>query len=271
MPLALALDAIDQAHALGTVEEIYAEGGEPFLLYPVLLEVVRHAHELGMRAGIVTNGYFATTVDDAVHWLKPLQDAGLTSLSVSDDSFHQEASATLTPPQRVAEAAQRLGITVDTICIQPPRTVHEAHAKGTPIAGGEVRFRGRAAEKLLTEDVPRHPWDSFSECPDEDWVELGRLHLDPYGYLYPCQGIAVGNLRRQSLAEIVRTYDPEAHPIVGPILKGGPAELVRAHGLPLHGNFADACHLCYAARQALRERYPGHLAPPEVYGAQPFA
>ena len=33
-------------------------------------------------------------------------------------------------------------------------------------------------------------------------------------------------------------------------------------------SYVDACHLCYEARCALRERFPEHLAPLYVYGAE---
>lgn len=266
MPLAMALDAVRQARDLGTVTEIFVEGGEPFLLYPVMLEIIRHASALGLDSGVVTNGYYATTVRDAEIALKPLKAAGLTSLSVSDDAFHSDPADGATPASRVVEAARRLDIAVNTICIQSPQTCLEVREKGTPIEGGTVRFRGRAVEKLLSTDLPRKPWESFSECPDEDFEQIGRLHLDPFGYLYPCQGLVVGNLKHASLSQIVRRYNPSSRPVIGPILHGGPAELVRMYSLPLHDTYADACHLCYLARQMLRERFPDDLAPAQVYG-----
>lgn len=266
MPLAMALDAVRQAYALGTIEEIYLEGGKPFLVYPVMLEIVREATRLGLASGVVTNGFFAVTVADAELWLKPLQQAGLNSLSVSDDLFHSDPDAGPSPAARTVEAARRLGIEVGTICIEPPREETDRKAKGAPILGGGVRFRGRAIEKLADAALPRKPWTSFNACPNEDFVELGRLHLDPLGFLYPCQGVVVGNLRTETLATIVHKYRPEAEPVIGPILKGGPAELVRRYHLPLESDYLDACHLCYRARQLLRERYPAALGPPQVYG-----
>ena len=68
-------------------------------------------------------------------------------------------------------------------------------------------------------------------------------------------------LREQPLAEIMRQFDPHAHPIVGPLLAGGPAEIVRAYGVEHEEGYADHCHLCYEARSALRERFPEVLAP----------
>jgi hypothetical protein len=65
---------------------------------------------------------------------------------------------------------------------------------------------------------------------------------------------------------MLESYDPHAHPIIGPLVKGGPAELIRAYDLPHEDGYVDACHLCYEARCALRERYPDALGPPSVYG-----
>ena len=76
----------------------------------------------------------------------------------------------------------------------------------------------------------------------------------------------VGNLLRTPLKEICATYDADAHPIVGPLLEGGPAELVRRCALAHEDSYADTCHLCYASRRALRDRFPQILGPDQMYG-----
>ena len=68
------------------------------------------------------------------------------------------------------------------------------------------------------------------------------------------------------LAELLGSYDPAEHPICGPLLRGGPAALAQACGVDGKDGFIDACHLCYEARRAVRERYPEYLTPPLVYG-----
>lgn len=76
-----------QGQELGTVKSIYFEGGEPFLYYAVLLQGIREAAQMGFSVGIVSNAYWATSLDDAIEWLKPM--AGLVQdLSVSSDLFH---------------------------------------------------------------------------------------------------------------------------------------------------------------------------------------
>ena len=97
-------------------------------------------------------------------------------------------------------------------------------------------------------------------------IDPGRVHVDPFGYVHICQGIALGNLYKQSLAEIVAAFDAQSHPISGPLLTGGPAGLVRRFDLPLAGDYADACHLCDTARRSLRPLFPEILAPDQMYG-----
>ncbi len=58
---------------LGTVETVYFAGGEPSLYYPLLLEGLRLAASLGLRAGVVTNAYWATSVEDAEIWLESVR------------------------------------------------------------------------------------------------------------------------------------------------------------------------------------------------------
>ena len=126
-------------------------------------------------------------------------------------------------------------------------------------------YRGRAAQKLV--GMTRLlPWHQLTECPHEDLRDPGRVHLDPLGYLHICQGISIGNIWQKRLKEICSTYDPMAHPVTGPILAGGPAELVRSYKLPHQAAYADACHLCYSARLALRSRFPEELSPDQMYG-----
>jgi MoaA/NifB/PqqE/SkfB family radical SAM enzyme len=266
MTLAQVRDLLHQARDLGTVSSVYFEGGEPFLFYPVLLRGLEEAAALGFQLGIVTNCYWATSVEDAIEWLRPIAELGITDLSLSSDLFHGEAMLT-NDAQNAQAAARQLGLPDNTITIEAPEgcDAYSTGAPGEPIEGGSVRFRGRAASKLV-EGVERHPWSEFTACPDEDLVDPGRVHVDGLGHVHICQGLIIGNVQERPLAEIVESYDPARHPVIGPLLDGGPAELARRFGLPEGESYADACHLCYLLRDALRPRFPSLLAPDQVYG-----
>ena len=254
-----------EAAASGTIKWIYFEGGEAFLHYQNLLSGIRKAKDCGFDTGIVTNAYWATSDTDAIEWLKPF--AGLVDdLSISSDTYHGSHEGE-NLPECARRAARRLGIPVDFISVAEPETAHAAGAAGKMPAGeSAVLYRGRAAE-LLASSVEAKHWEQFAECPWEDLQHPERLHVDPFGNLHICQGISIGNLLKHPLAEIMAGYDPATHPIVGPLLAGGPAEIVRQYQIPHLDGYADHCHLCYASRCALRQRFPEELTPDQMYGA----
>jgi organic radical activating enzyme len=253
-----------QARSLGTVKWIYFEGGEPFLYYAVLVRGMKEAAEAGFRVGLVSNGYWATSVEDALEWLRPL--AGLIEdLSISSDLYHWSENLSQ-QAKNASVAAEQLGIPIGLISIAQPEATNAASVIGQLPAGeSAIMYRGRAAEKLVAR-AARQPWTQFTECPHEDLREPGRVHIDPFGNVHICQGISLGNVFDTPLDEICETYDADSHPITGPLLQGGPAELVRRHGLPHVDGYADACHLCYEARRALRGRFPEILTPDQMYG-----
>jgi len=252
---------------IGTVETVYFEGGEPFLYYPLLLEGLRLAATLGLRAGIVTNAYWATSTEDAEIWLRPIRDIGIADLSVSDDAFHQNTGKD-NPAKQALAAARNLGIPCDTICIESPSPApcrRESPSKGQPVIGGGVLFRGRAAEKL-TAGLPRRTREELTTCPHEELEEPARVHLDCYGNVHICQGLSMGNMWETPLSSLVRQYNARQHPICGPLVSGGPMALAKEYGLELGDDFVDECHYCYTVRKALVDRFPSYLAPKQVYG-----
>jgi MoaA/NifB/PqqE/SkfB family radical SAM enzyme len=165
-------------------------------------------------------------------------------------------------------AAQKLDIPIGIISIAPPEVGDAASAVGQlPIGETAVMYRGRAAEKLVTQTKLKR-WEQFTACPYEDLREPERFHIDPLGYVHICQGISLGNLFRTPLSEICEQYIPDAHPITGPLLQGGPAELVRCYELSCEENYADACHLCCEVCRVLRGRFPDILTPDQMYGVK---
>ena len=260
---------LDQAEALGTVDTIYFEGGEPFLFYPVLLDGIRQARRRGFAVGIVTNGYFATSMENARFFLDPFRDFGIADLSISDDIFHYE-NRQENAARRAFEAAQGMNLPAAILALDPGGsgpdiTASPREEKKGVVTGGSIMFRGRAAARL-SQYAGKKDWRQFTTCPYEDLINPSRLHVDAYGNLQICQGICMGNIWEHPLVELVRDYSPPAHSICGPLINGGPAQLARVLGYtPPPEGVADACHLCWLARKACRDKYPGILEPAQVY------
>jgi len=259
----------DELAKIETIECVYFEGGEPFLFYPLMYEGIRIAHDMGFRTGVVTNAYWATSEGDAELWLKPLHELGISDISISDDEFHYEDKET-SPAKHALNAAKKLGMSHGSIDIDRP-TVEEGidkkQAKGEPVVGGGVMFRGRAVEKLI-EGFPRRPWEEFTECPYEDLKNPERVHLDAYGNIHLCQGLSMGNMWDAPLSKIVKQYSADSHPICGPLINGGPARLAKEYDVEHEDEYVDACHMCYLVRLALLDKFPQYLAPRLVYGLE---
>ncbi len=253
-----------EAHELGTVEWLWLEGGEPFLYYPIMLRTALEAAQMGFKVGLLSNAYWATEVEDAVEWLQPFAGV-IDDLAISTDLYHFSEKVSQ-QSKHVREAAAKLGIPVGVIQVAEPEASDAAAAKGTlPPGQTRVMYRGRAAAKLV-DRAQQRSWMEYTQCPYEELREPARVHVDPFGHLHICQGISVGNLFDAPLVEICETYDAEMHPITGPLLKGGPAELVSRYSLPHKEQYADACHLCDTARRSLRDTFPKVLGPDQMYG-----
>ncbi|HVO64364.1 MAG TPA: radical SAM protein [Terriglobales bacterium] len=178
-----------QIHEIPGIDTVYFEGGEPFLFYPILLESLRMARDSGLQSGIVTNGYWATSVEDARRWLLQLLDLGIVDFSVSDDEFHS-TKRDASPGAMAYLPAKKLGLPCDRICVEAPRVEIRGGPsgdKGQPVTGGRVLFRGRAAEKL-TAGLPIRPWRDLTTCPHEELAAPERVHVDAFGNLHVCQG-----------------------------------------------------------------------------------
>lgn len=258
-------EILNQAEKVGSIEWIYIEGGEPVLYYPILLWGLREAKKRGFKTGFITNAYWATSVEDAKEWLKPIAKIGIQDAIISDDLFHYGKEEENLSKYAV-QACKELRIPVSSISIEDPKHYSEEKEwKGKPVTEGAVLFKGRPAEKLV-ENLPRKPWETFNKCLDEDFSDQKRVHIDPFGYVHLCQGITMGNLKRKPLHVLFKQFSPQKHPICGPLLKGGPAELLRTYDVQHEKAYVDECHECYSARLKLRKMFPEVLAPDQMYG-----
>jgi MoaA/NifB/PqqE/SkfB family radical SAM enzyme len=252
---------LKQAKETETVGSIYFEGGEPFLYYGILLEGVKKASDMGFKVGIVTNGYWANDIDDAIIWLKPM--AGLLNdLSISSDLFHYDDQMSK-QAKNITLAAEQLGLPLGIISITQPISDEKKSNQGD--SDSSIMYRGRAAKNLINRATHKS-FKSFTTCPYENLREPGRLHLDPLGNLHICQGIIIGNIFQRHLKDICNDYDPDNHPITGPLLRGGPVELSSKYDLAHAEEYADECHMCYESRIKIRQDHPEFLQPDQVYG-----
>ncbi len=255
-----------EAKNLGTVDYVSIEGGEPFLYYPIMLRAVEEAVKLGFHVEILSNCYWASCPEDAIEWLLPIAEAKDVELSLSSDLYHGE-SWEIEDAKNAVKAANALNIKVGIIAVKYPKAEVPcpSEIEGAKVDLWELMYRGRASSKLI-DKASKKPWREFTKCPYEDFTNQERVHIDPFGYVHICQGISIGNAWRKPFSKIIEEYNPYENPILEPLIRGGPAALVEKFNLPHDEAYADACHLCYAARCMLRKKHPDMLVPDQMYG-----
>jgi len=259
-------DILAEAKKLETVDCVSLEGGEPFMYYPIMIKAVEEAEKLGFRVEILSNCYWASCPEDAVEWLLPIAEAKDVELGLSSDLYHGE-SWQIEEVKNAVKAANGLNVKVGILAIKYPNAdvPCPSEIEGAKVGLYELMYKGRAASKLAV-DADKKSWREFTKCPYEDLVNPERVHVDSLGYVHVCQGISIGNAWQKSFSKIIREYDPYGNPILEPLVRGGPIALVEKFDLPHDEFYADACHLCYAARCLLRKKYPDTLGPDMMYG-----
>jgi MoaA/NifB/PqqE/SkfB family radical SAM enzyme len=254
-----------EAKKLGTVNFVSVEGGEPFLYYPIMVQLVKEATSLGFHVEVLSNCYWANCVEDAVDWLRPMANAENVEFSFGSDLYHGKTWETA-EVRNAVNAANRLKIKAGVIAVKNPfaQALCPNQVEGVKVSLWELMFRGRAASKL-TDGAGKKPWREFAKCPYEDFVNQKRVHIDPFGWVHVCQGISIGNAFQKPLSEIIQEYDPSGNPVLEPLIRGGPTALVEKFNLSHDDSYADACHLCFAARLAMRNKFPTILTPNQMY------
>jgi MoaA/NifB/PqqE/SkfB family radical SAM enzyme len=259
-------------------EKIHLTGGEPFLCYEHLLDVMHKAKEqdFGNVDLIETNAFWA--VDDNIirERLKQLDELGMKKLKISCDPFHQEY-IDLELVRRLAEIGiAMLGsgrvlvrwqkyldhpINIKNLSSNERAKIFRQAMKDYP-----CRLTGRAAANLAHLDELK-PVEKFKDqnCKNT-FLGAKGVHIDPFGNVFSgtCSGIIVGNVNQKPLDEIWQNQ------IIHTLFESGPYNLLdkfpQLQALKLK-KFNDKCHLCTTARQHLFENNiaPETIGPPQCY------
>jgi hypothetical protein len=201
------------------VKGVAFTGGEPFVYYRDLLAILNATQDSGLPFRIVTAAHWAESVEAARQKLLPLQERGLTELSVSTDPSHQ-AFVPSTFAEHAVEAAQSLGITCELAGVfwdsdtQVKDVVRVA--PGVRTTGNLAVPIGRGKGRRVTPEDYRVGEERFLGCGKPQSYDLT---VYPDGEVYPCCSggfniqarLSFGNLRQEPLRDIVERMHGDAY------------------------------------------------------------
>ncbi|MBN1126248.1 MAG: 4Fe-4S cluster-binding domain-containing protein [Sedimentisphaerales bacterium] len=288
MPVDTALSAWQSLRKLaGDTASVHLTGGEPFVIYDHLAELMTQAHQqgLGRVDTVETNGYWATDRQQIVERLGYLDSVGLGRLKISWDPFHAEFIDLACIQILVETARQVLGparvlvrwekYLQDPVKFDRLNTAQKQTTYCNAAMDDSCRFTGRAASTIGPLCADKSIAILRSRNCSQSFLGAKGVHIDPYGNVFSglCSGIIIGNINDKPLHQIWEWFDPTATPVVDTLFTSGPAGLLQeavAGGFEPAQRYASKCHLCTAVREFFFDTgaHRGIIGPGDCYMGQ---
>lgn len=208
----LVLRIIDEAAQIKEIKKIGFTGGEATLCEDVLFEAITRTKKKGMKSSLTSNGVWGREPGAAMEWLIRLKEAGLDSLTLSIDEYHQnyvplESIRNIIRANREVRISLSIGVgdslgerNAAALLQELKEDAYELHIFLYPFM---PVGRGKDLNRVLMQKV------------DENWSCRNQRMLSVLydGSVYPCCSQAVygsllceGNIRELPLKEIIDRY-----------------------------------------------------------------
>jgi pyruvate-formate lyase-activating enzyme len=157
---------VDKTVELGSFDKIVITGGEPFFEFDKLRDLIIYITSKNLNASTVTSAYWAKSIKISREKLTELKTAGLQSLAISMDIYHQEK----VPYQNI--------INVLEICavLRIPNTVVYTYSKD--------RLKDGHLLKQLFESLPE-PLRKSLRITEGSMLQSGRAQMNNLGPFNP--------------------------------------------------------------------------------------
>jgi len=285
MPVDMAINVWRSLRELaGDSAKVHITGGEPFLYWEHLVEILREAkkNNLGPVDMIETNGFWAVDENIIKERMRVLDEFGMSRLKISCDPFHQEY-VDIELVKRLASVAKELlehasvlvrwekyldkPVEMKNITTDERNKFYVEALKDYP-----CRFTGRAADGIAELVASQTVEQIAARNCSNAFLDSKGVHIDPYGNIFSgtCSGIIVGNITKRPLAEIWKNWQPSNDKIIETLFNSGPAglldEAIKA-GYTQSKLYAGKCHLCTSIRRFFFDKglYKTVLGPAECY------
>lgn len=261
LPLEKSKEIMREA-SLSGYQELVLTGGEPFLLYGMLRDLIEEAKRLGQKASVTSNAFWANSVDEAERKLLPLKQAGLDKIHLSYDRPHQEEGIPFAYIENAMEAAKRVGLpfAVWLVFLRDDAEVFDLKGR-LESEGIEVRFSGVIAmgrgRSLAAEEVPRYD----AACLGHGCATFGFLVITPRGDVYACcnsapeasreNPLSLGNVFEMPFREILHKKNKLLlHELIS---RFGPRYLYKLLPKPMQKDIDGELHPCQFCTRMLND------------------
>ena len=274
MPREILERAFEGLKSVPSARVVVFTGGEPTLRLDMLLEGIRMAKERGLRARVVTNGWWASSPAKARDMVAKLKGAGLDEMNTSYDDFHEPFAkfnriVNLVRAAREAALPVGMGVIGDTQARWNAATVQAALAEGLGVAPEDLRDH-----VTVLDDCPAPTGTGsgidVSSMDAGDKLDLGcsevmkTVSIHPNGGVKACCGhaqfyakdLTVGNLNDEPLDAILRRS--QGNILYWWLHMAGPKRILERLGVT--GQYSHTCHACNELLTTHRGKLMEYLA-----------
>lgn len=208
------LKILEQLQQFEKIKIVNITGGEPFIYYDFLINILSKISAMGKNITLVTNGFWAVSEKETEEKLLKLINCGLKSLSVSLSEFHNEYIK-LENINNIIKVARQLPISVNLkIAVTKDKMSFDLLSRigeniiDVPIYFFPVAPVGRAKGISYDDLIKKYHIDKRMTCSDKELVIYNN------GDCYPCCSPAIfdtcfkiGNIFESSLDELIHRVD----------------------------------------------------------------
>jgi len=230
-------------------------GGEPFLYFDRLVEVVNYGHQKKAIISCVTNGFWAVSDKATKEKIAVLKNAGLSSIGLSFDLFHGKFIS-VNNIKRILKFSKNFGIRIafkNTVLKGSLRAgdilkKFEDIIIDTSISIDEARCLPLGRAKHISSDKFLYNRNVFQEKCNG----VGDITIDAKGNVYPCcipdwpEILCLGNIYQNSFSELITKI--RNNYLFNILIQKGPAyflPFLLKEGYDFtQKKFVNKCHLC---------------------------
>lgn len=271
---------------------VHLAGGEPFLNFPLLLEVTKETINSGVYLGYIeTNAGWCIDEEDVHDKFTRLYNVGLKRIFISCSPFHAEkiplkrtllaievafkvfgARNVIVYMEHYLQEIAKFGLD-EPVSIQRWIELYGKEKAGEMFWRGYRIIPGGRAGYRLGDLSKRYPAKVFSKqnCRFEI-LQSQHAHFDLYGNYIPyfCGGLSIGD--STDLIKFYEEFNLEDLPLAKLLVEGGPYALMqfakeKFNYVELSSGYVGKCHLCVDIRKHLSSTATEfkELSPREFY------
>ncbi|WP_195267345.1 radical SAM protein [Eubacterium sp. 1001713B170207_170306_E7] len=270
----MAVAALEDAYEACSLLSVRTFGGEPLLCVPTVCALHQRAEALDVHSReLITSGCFTHDRALRAYTADRLEASGVNVILLSVDAFHSEhlplrgqygfardlcaaglGSATTLHPAWIDGLRGRNPYDRETVAL-----LSRFEPLRLPVGEGNRVFPGGSAAVHLFGYFEQKPLDMDFQCGTTAYTQRldapTALAVDPDGSVRVC-GFAIGNLHRQTMAAILKGYDPYRYAPMRALLEQGISGLITfaaQQGITVRPEAcASPCALCRSVSRQLQ-------------------